>query len=145
MREDLHSAKLPIVTVQLGRHTDDFENGVEMDKHYDAVREAQRQAAKTIDNLYIVPAIDIGRMSDGLHNSKSANMLLGERIARMALYRIYHKGIDPSAPDLEYAKCIDRNKVELNIIPFVPFLSFLHQYSPSCALRYSYIESYTAL
>lgn len=113
VREDLHSAKLPIVTVQLGRHTDDFENGAEMDKHYDAVREAQRQAAKTIDNLYIVPAIDIGRMSDGLHNSKSANMLLGERIARMALYRIYHKGIDPSAPDLEYAKCIDRNKVEL--------------------------------
>lgn len=113
VRKDLNNPELPIITVQVGRHTDDFENGAELDIHYDAVREAQRQASKVLEKIYIVPSIDLGRMTDGIHNSKSSNLLLGERCARMALYKIYGKGIDPSAPDLEYAKKTDANTIEL--------------------------------
>lgn len=113
VRSDFDDDKLPVITVQLGRHTDDFPDGEEMDVHYDAVREAQRRAANTIEGVYIVPAIDAGRLSDGIHNSKSANMLIGERMAKMALYKLYNKGLNPSAPNLESAICTDANKIIL--------------------------------
>lgn len=131
VRTDLHDENLPIITVQLGRHTDDFENSIEMDLHYDMVREAQRQAARMLKNVYIVPAIDIGRMSDGIHNSKSANLLLADRMARMALYKLYDKGLDPSAPDLEHAECVLPNKILLKFMHVDDTLMAYHITNPA--------------
>ena len=130
VRDELHNPELPIITVQVGRHTDDFENGTEMDRHYDAVREAQRQAAKTLENVYVIPSIDLGRMTDGIHNSKSSNLLLGERCARLALYKIYGKGIDPSAPDLIYAEKTDCNIITLKFSNVEDTLMAYHVTNP---------------
>ena len=113
MREDLNNKSLHVLTVQLHRHTDDFENGEEMDFHYDNVREAQRQAARKIKNVYVIPSIDVGRLSDGIHNSKSANIFIGERLARQALFSVYGKGLDPSAPDVERIKKISDKEIEV--------------------------------
>ena len=130
VRNGLHNSELPIITVQVGRHTDDFENGTEMDHHYDAVREAQRYAAKTLENVYIIPSIDLGRMTDGIHNSKSSNLLLGERCARLALYKIYGKGIDPSAPDLTYARKTNSNIITLKFSNVEDTLMAYHVTNP---------------
>lgn len=113
IRRDTQILNLPIFTVQLHRHTDDFDNGVLMDEHYDLVREAQRKAAQTIENVYIVPSIDAGRLSDGIHNSKTANMFIGERLARLVLYKEYHIGRDVSAPDLSYVKKLGDKEIEI--------------------------------
>ncbi|MCR4693365.1 MAG: sialate O-acetylesterase [Firmicutes bacterium] len=113
IRQDTNNPNLPIITCQLNRHTDDFDNGDEMDIHYTSIREAQRKAFMELDNISIVPTIDAGRLSDGIHNSKSANMLIGERLARQTLYDIYKKGLNPSAPNVQYIKQICPNKIEI--------------------------------
>ena len=113
IRNDMLMPDLPIFTVQLHRHTDDFDNGMLMDEHYDLVREAQRKAALLIKNVHIIPSIDAGRLSDGIHNSKSANMLIGERLARLALNKEYHIGKDVSAPNVVYIKKCGDKEIEI--------------------------------
>lgn len=113
LREDLMNEKLPIITFQLNRHCNDFENNKEHDIAFDMIREAQRQAAKTIENVYIVPTIDAGKMTDGIHNSKASNVMLGERAAQLILNKVYDIGIDFSAPDIIYAKFISETDIEL--------------------------------
>ena len=113
IRNDLKNKKLPIITFQLNRHLDDFENNDEHDAAFDMLREAQRQAARTIENVYIVPTIDAGKMTDGIHNSKASNIMLGERAAQLVLNKIYDIGIDFSAPDIAYAKFTSEIDVEI--------------------------------
>lgn len=111
MRKDLNNEALPILTVQLNRlvaPADDMAN-----KGYGMVREAQRQASKSIPNVFIIPANDC-TLSDAIHISSSANMILGERLARAALEEIYHKGNRfYRAPDLEKVIRLDNDSILL--------------------------------
>ena len=114
LRKDLKDEELPIITFQLNRLLDDLENKEERDIAYDTIREAQRQAARNIENVYIVPTIDAGKMTDGIHNSKASNIMLGERAAQLILNKIYNIGMDFSAPDIASAKFISEFDVELD-------------------------------
>ena len=110
VRCDLNN-KMPIITFQLNRHTDDANK--ETDDNYDYVRECQRRAAREISDVFIVPTIDSGKLTDGIHNSRAANVLLGERAALLALNIIYNKGLDFFAPDIESARLVAENTVKL--------------------------------
>ena len=49
------------------------------------MREAQRQAALTIPDVHILPTTNCA-MSDNIHNSAHANLLLGEKLARQVAH-----------------------------------------------------------
>ncbi|WP_219836879.1 sialate O-acetylesterase [Paenibacillus sp. R14(2021)] len=85
-RRELKDASLPVLTVQLNRCTDSA--SAEADQSWGRVREAQRQAALTIPNVYVIPALDCP-LSDGIHNSPAGNMIIGERMGKVALAHIY--------------------------------------------------------
>ncbi|HHT66351.1 MAG: sialate O-acetylesterase [Caldicoprobacterales bacterium] len=110
IRRDLASPDLPVLTVQLNRQLQT--DATVSDHTWGSVREAQRQAARTISNVYVVPALDCG-MSDWIHNRCSANLMLGERLARAALAAVYHRQVRYMAPDLKSAVRTGGNQVLL--------------------------------
>lgn len=110
LRRDLEDNDLPFFTVQLNRYT--AASTEETDRSWGKLREAQRQAAKKIKGVYIVPSID-AMLSDPIHNSSNANMMIGERIASIALKYLYKRGFKYEAPDLKNAKKVDLNNILL--------------------------------
>lgn len=98
-RKDL-AYEIPFYTAQINRLTEKADESG--DASWSGVREAQRQAAKNINKVYMIPAID-GTMSDLIHNSAAFNMVLGERFAKMALAKSYGKHFHCDAPDLSEA------------------------------------------
>lgn len=110
-RAELQNPELPWLTVQLNRVTLKNQHS---DVAWGSIREAQRQAAHHIPNVTVVPTTDL-RMSDEIHNSCSANLIIGERMAEMALYSIYGK-YDRlvKAPDLREVKyCEEGRRITL--------------------------------
>lgn len=100
LRKDLSDQELPIITIQLNRNVGP---GSEMrNKSWGTVREAQRQAARQIGSVFIVPTSDC-TLSDNIHNSSAANVMLGERIAKTVLGEIYLKKYISRAPDITKA------------------------------------------
>jgi hypothetical protein len=81
------------------------------------VREAQRQAARGLPHVAVVPTFDLP-LSDFIHNSPAGNMLLGERMARAALGAVYGRAVDYLAPDLQTAVAApDGRQIELTFAP----------------------------
>lgn len=85
---------LPFYTVQIGKATD----GRTTDAHCGVLREYQRQAARRIPHVYVVPAHD-QPMSDPVHNNTAANGVIGERLAWSALAGGYGRSYFGKAPD----------------------------------------------
>jgi len=100
-RDALGDPQLPILTVQLNRYytppTEDLERAWPM------LREAQRQAARTIPGVYVVPSFD-APLSDLIHTSPAGNMVLGQRLAQVALGAVYGQPVEYLAPDLQGAR-----------------------------------------
>jgi hypothetical protein len=71
---------IPFFTYQLNRFTGQAENNLD---EWGIVREAQRRLAHDLSGVYVMPALNPA-MCDGIHNSASANINLGERLARQA-------------------------------------------------------------
>ena len=95
-REALKAPELPFITVQLNRC---FENPNEaLDRQWCMVREAQRQAMVTLQNVATVPANDLA-MYDFIHNASESNLVVGERCARAALAVCYGRDADWMAPE----------------------------------------------
>lgn len=110
IRHDLMDEKLPILTVQLNRWT---APATEVsNRSWGKVREGQRQAAKQIENVFIVPSTDCA-LSDCIHNSSSANLIIGERLAGIALKRVYGTNMGNEAPDLIEARKVDTDRISL--------------------------------
>ncbi len=86
-RDLLADSALPVLTVQLNRLTVEQDWGT-TDGGWGWVRDAQRRAAGTIAEVYVVPALD-APLSDSIHNSPAGNILIGERLARVALAVVY--------------------------------------------------------
>jgi hypothetical protein len=109
MVEDLRSHlgyEIPFFTFQLNRFLDAPENGC-----WGIVREAQRQAAETMPEVYILPTTNCAQ-SDAIHNSAHANMMLGEKLAKLCGHVLCGK--EPFfAPELESACLKDDNVLEL--------------------------------
>lgn len=98
----------PIATCQINRHA--WKDG-DRDRSWGKVREAQRQAARTIPGVYVVPTIDMP-MSDGIHNGSGANVIIGERLAAVMLKGHYGK---PGffAPDIRRIRKLDSRHILL--------------------------------
>ena len=103
LRADLDEPDLPFFTFQLNRQRRTDINP-SLDLRYDRIREAQRLAAHKIDGVYVLPAIDSLNMSDFIHNSRPSNVMLGERMARQALNKIYGRGMCADAPEILSAR-----------------------------------------
>ncbi len=101
LRAALGDPELPIFLFQLNRTTLHMRYS---DEGYSIIREIQRTLPKKISNTYVIPTIDAHIMSDWIHNSRSANMMLGERLAYYTLDCLYHKKHMPKAPDIASAK-----------------------------------------
>lgn len=98
-----YGEQIPILTVQLNKavclkNKDTNQNGA----NWSVVREAQRRAMHEIPNVYMVPSIDL-MVCDGIHNSSMSNMVIGERVANIALKYLYGKQIVCNAPDIRSA------------------------------------------
>lgn len=83
------------------------------------VREAQRRAAQALENCYVIPATDVP-LSDGIHNSAAGNVLIGERLARLAISQVYGKSSTFRAADLE--KAVQTGPDEITLCFNVPNL-----------------------
>lgn len=110
IRKDLKDENLPIITVQLNRLvTPSSKNS---DRCWGKMRESQRQATKQMDNVFIIPTTDC-TLSDLIHNSSAANMVIGERLARVALNSIYGRNFVSKAPDIVSARKLSRDSILL--------------------------------
>jgi hypothetical protein len=109
IRKDLNDEKLPIFTVQLNK-TITSSGNVGLGQYWSALREAQRQAAKKIQNVFVVPTIDLG-LSDGIHNSSISNIVIGERLGRVVLSEIHGKNVYGKAPNIKSANLIDNQRI----------------------------------
>ena len=78
LREDLESPGLPVLTAQLNRCMTPCDT--DLDRQWGMVRQAQREAARRLENVWVVPAIDLP-LYDFLHNSAQGNLVLGVRMA----------------------------------------------------------------
>lgn len=121
-RRDLGHPALPILSVQINRHIDGKESP-EVHLSWSQVREAQRQAARTIPGFYLTTAFD-SILSDGIHNGPATNPMLGQRVARMALYHLYGIGPAFDAPDIEDAVLTAPDKITLRFSHLHTLLTF---------------------
>jgi len=114
-RRALGDETLPVLTVQLNRHY--APTTPEMDRAWSIVREAQRQAARRIPGVYVIPTCDLP-LSDLIHTSPGGNMLLAARLAQAALGGVYGRPVEYRAPDLQVAQRAKRGRmVELAFAP----------------------------
>ncbi|MFB9275354.1 sialate O-acetylesterase [Cohnella cellulosilytica] len=100
-RADLGDPELPFATVQLNRHTKDATE--DDNRAWGLVREHQRNAARVIPNVTVVPAVDCP-LSDEIHNSPAGNLLIGERMARAVLATVYGRNVHYRAPEIADAR-----------------------------------------
>lgn len=110
LRADLSEPDLPFFTFQLNRQRRRDVNE-RLDALYDGIREAQRLAPHRIEGVYVIPAIDALNMSDFIHNSRSSNAMLGERLARQVLEKLYGKGLGADAPEIRSAELVGNTVV----------------------------------
>lgn len=110
-RKDL--GDIEIITIQLNH----WASGITMegDREWAIVKDAQRRLAQDYDYIHIVPTTGLA-MSDGIHNNSESNVIIGTRLAMVALKEIYGlPGL--SAPDILSVKKIADDCVILNIAP----------------------------
>ena len=110
LREDLGRPDLPVLTAQLNRCMTPCDT--DLDRQWGMVRQAQREAARRLENVWVVPAIDLP-LYDFIHNSSQGNLVLGERMARCALAEIYGKKLEWRAPEVERAVRLAPDRVQL--------------------------------
>ncbi len=96
----------PILTTQLNKMTLDYQvDDTRVPRFaYGVMRGHQRNMAHEIENVYVVPSYDLPT-SDEVHNSCAANIVIGERLAEVALDAIYHK------PGYQHAYAADVRKI----------------------------------
>ena len=127
VRRDLESPQLPVLTAQLNRTTMPCLRIIppqgdgakawfpeEVHRSWSLVREAQRQAAKEIAGVYIVPTTDLA-LSDNIHNSAPAEMILGERFANLALGKVYGRPALDAFPQVAKVAFATGDKTELSL------------------------------
>ena len=95
LRRDLDSPELPVLCAQLGRVV--APGDAQRAACWTQLREIQRRLAGTIDQLWLVPAVDLP-LSDEIHLSAASNVQLGHRFADQALRTVY--GQERPAPAL---------------------------------------------
>ncbi|WP_139997893.1 sialate O-acetylesterase [Paenibacillus paridis] len=129
VRRELNVLDLPILTVQLNRCTDAAT--IEGDQSWGRVREAQRQAALTIPEVYMVPALD-SPLSDTIHNSPAGNIIIGERLAKVALGHLYSNTLEPAAaPNLSSVVWLNGDRIPSICLKFANVAGYLIAIGPT--------------
>ncbi|MCL2700661.1 MAG: sialate O-acetylesterase [Phycisphaerae bacterium] len=100
-RKALKNPRLFVLTVQINRAY--APPSAEGDLGWSTVREAQRQAARTIEHCCVIPTIDLP-LSDVVHNSAHGNLVIAERSALAALGAAYGKPTAWQAPEIASAQ-----------------------------------------
>jgi hypothetical protein len=95
-RRILEAPELPVLTVQINRVTG--APTAAGDLGWSLVREAQRQAPRRLNGVYVVPTLDLP-LSDGIHTSPAGNMTLGLRLAEVCLGALYGRPVAWRAPE----------------------------------------------
>ena len=98
-RKAFRNDELPIYTFQLNSHLDSRKDIAQYSGKWDRIREIQRTAPYRFHDVYVIPTID-AQMSDGIHNRRADNVMLGERLANYVLRYSYGKEYYPIAPEL---------------------------------------------
>jgi hypothetical protein len=116
IREE-YGAGLPILTAQLNRYLDN-PAGAPNERWWTLVREAQRQAARRLPRLAVIPTLDLP-LSDAIHTSAVGNVILGQRFACVALGLVYGRPGPWQPVDLHSARFADsaRESVRLQFAP----------------------------
>ncbi len=96
----------PIATCQINRHAWKEED---RDKNWGLVREAQRQAALTIPDVYVIPTMDLPTC-DGIHNTSAACVTVGERLAG-AFLKCHYGLSGVIAPSVKEIKKLDSRNI----------------------------------
>ena len=100
---------IPVFTMQLNRQI----NGIH-DACWGKVREAQRRAAEEIPHVHVISTTNLN-LSDGIHNSAQANVVLGEKLANQC-FGVLGGGAEFEAPALASAELVtetERERLEL--------------------------------
>lgn len=126
-REALNDPQLAFITVQLARYTAAISEMYHLG--WDKVREAQRQAARRIAGVMVTSTLDFS-LSDCIHVSALSNLALGERMAKLALEKIYGKTIGAESPDIVQATALDGERIRLQ---FAPIYDHLYCYEVEAA------------
>ncbi|MBP9987910.1 MAG: hypothetical protein KBT46_00265 [Ruminococcus sp.] len=98
----------PIAVCQINRHA---WKGADCDRLWGKVREAQRQAGIKLKDVYVVPTMDMGTI-DGIHNSSSSCIIVGERLASVMLKGRYNL-TGSVAPSIKRIKRISSDTIFL--------------------------------
>lgn len=98
--------EIPFFTFQLNRQI-----GGLHDDCWGSVREAQREAARELPGVYILPTTNCP-LSDGIHNSAHANVMLGEKLSRLCAHVLLGQP-EFSAPDLDSAELVSATVLKL--------------------------------
>lgn len=110
-RKGMNNPGLPIITAQLNRVVSEPSDRP-AHEGWDVIREVQRQAARTLDKVYVVGTVDLG-LSDAIHNNSAANLVIGERMANVALGAIFGRDTKYLHPDLRQARGVGAQAIEL--------------------------------
>ena len=110
LRRDLKQSTLPVITVQLNRCMTPCDTA--LDRQWGIVRQAQVEAARSMDGVYVLPSSDVA-LYDFIHNSAQGNLVIGERCARCALAAIYGKPLVWQAPEVIRARKTSPDTVQL--------------------------------
>lgn len=110
VRSALGQPELPVITFQLNRQF--CECGLELDRQWGIVRQAQADAMHRLKNVWTLATQDVA-MFDFIHNAASGNLVLGERAAKCALNTLYGKQRDWKAPEVTKAVLTAPDTMEL--------------------------------
>ncbi len=98
--ESVFHKNIPLLSVQLNKIVCYKDADLDrLGKGLAEIRDAQRRAAKEIENVFIIPSIDLP-VCDGIHNSGMSNSVIGQRLADLASKYIYNKDIICDAPQI---------------------------------------------
>ena len=102
--ETIFHKNIPLLSVQLNKIVCYKDGDLDrLGKGLADIRDAQRRAANKIENVFIVPSIDLP-VCDGIHNSGMSNSVIGQRLADLASKYIYNKNIICDAPQISEIK-----------------------------------------
>lgn len=86
LRKDLNQPDLPVLCVQLARFVWNYPSH---DRTFEKIREIQRRLPSLRSHVYTVPALDLP-LEDAAHLSFEGQQRLGNRLAEVALHRVYN-------------------------------------------------------
>jgi sialate O-acetylesterase len=99
---------IPIITAQINRWTD-IDHPPELRQSFSIIRDQQRLAAE-LPGVCVVPTLDLP-LSDGIHNSATGNVTLGQRMGRAALGFVYGSPLPWAAPTVRRARLAEKDRI----------------------------------